>query len=61
MRYLLISCLFIITACTSFNMNESGIRKACRGGVKEYDDGSTNFKCFEKDQEDKKDATEKLK
>lgn len=37
--------ILIFGACTTFNSNESGVRKACKSGVEEYDDGSTSFKC----------------
>jgi hypothetical protein len=45
----LIISLIVITGCTTFNSNENGVRRACRSGVESYDDGSTNFKCFQKE------------
>lgn len=49
MKYLLLIVLLLTCACTTFNLNESGIRKACKGGIKEYNDDSTSFKCFGKE------------
>lgn len=46
---LLVISLLIITGCTTFQKNEDGVRRACRSGVSEYDDGSVNFKCEHKD------------
>ena len=44
----------IFGACTTFNANENGLRRACKSGVAEYDDGSMNFKC----KEDRNERTE---
>ena len=38
-----------LTGCTTFNSNENGVRRACKSGVESYDDGTTNFKCFQKE------------
>lgn len=40
-------CILILGACTTFTTNESGLRRACKSGVSEYDDGNMNFKCKE--------------
>jgi hypothetical protein len=34
-----------MTGCTTFSFNESGLRRACKSGVADYDDGSVNFHC----------------
>lgn len=48
MRYLLLMTFTFSVGCSTFNLNEAGVRKACNSNVKEYDDGSLNFKCFDK-------------
>ncbi len=39
--------VLLFGACTTFNANENGLRRACKSGVAEYDDGSMNFRCKE--------------
>lgn len=39
--------ILLFGACTTFNANENGLRRACKAGIAEYDDGSMNFKCKE--------------
>lgn len=47
MKYVLFTIIMLVTltGCTTFNANEAGIRRACKSGLAEYDDGSTTFKC----------------
>lgn len=42
---ILVVSLIVLSGCTTFSFNESGVRRACKSGVVEYDDGSTTFKC----------------
>jgi hypothetical protein len=46
MRFFLMVVL-LLAACTTFNANENGLRRACRSGVATYDDGSLTFRCKE--------------
>lgn len=50
MKYLFLVALLFSFGCSTFMTNESGVRKACRSGVKKYDDGTTNFECFSKEE-----------
>lgn len=44
--------VLLFGACTTFNANENGLRRACKSGIAEYDDGSMNFRCKEDRNED---------
>lgn len=54
MKYLLIVLLMFLFGCTTFMTNEAGVRKACKSGVKMYDDGTTHFECVTKEKTDDK-------
>lgn len=44
MRYLLL--LVFLTGCaTSFEKNQAGLIRACKNGVKSYDDGTVSLEC----------------
>ena len=45
--------VLLFGACTTFNLEERGLDKACKSGVAQYDNGSTSFKC----KEDKNDTS----
>ena len=49
MKYYILIILLLITACSSFERNESGLRRACKSGVVEYDDGALTFTCQPKE------------
>jgi hypothetical protein len=34
-----------MTGCTTFSYNESGLRRACKSGVKSYSDDTVTFEC----------------
>jgi len=46
---LLFISLMIITGCTTFQSTQDSIRRSCKSGVSEYDDGNVNYKCVHKD------------
>ncbi len=37
-------------ACTTLKVNQFSVSRACKSGVKSYDDGSVNFECFNKNE-----------
>jgi hypothetical protein len=45
---ILLGVVIFLSACTTFNSNENGVRRACKSGVSKYDDGSTTFECDRK-------------
>jgi len=41
-----IAIAWALSGCaTAFERNVSEVRRACKGNVSEYDDGTINFKC----------------
>ncbi len=51
--------VILLSGCTTFNANEAGVRRACRSGLTEYDDGTTVFKCKQKEIYDRRDNNPK--
>jgi uncharacterized protein YceK len=46
MKYLLMALvLVLLSGCSTFFYNEAGVRRACKGGVDNYDDGNMTFSC----------------
>ena len=43
--FIALAIALIFGGCTTFNENENGLRRSCKSGVIEYDDGTTSFKC----------------
>jgi len=37
--------VLLFGACSTLNVNQNAVVKACKNGVSTYDDGSTNFTC----------------
>lgn len=51
MKYFVLIILLLIAACSSLQMNGPEVRKACKSGVLEYDDGTVSFKCDAKEKD----------
>lgn len=46
MRLVIVVLLVIgFVGCTTLSINEGALRRSCKSGVKNYDDGSTSFEC----------------
>lgn len=48
MKFLLVLLILACSACTTFSTNQPYLSRACKAGVKTYDDGNVNFECYDK-------------
>lgn len=44
-KAIILVLILVSLGCTSFNLNESGLRRACKSKVSKYDDGTLTFEC----------------
>lgn len=50
MKYIiLLISLWALVGCGSFQTNSQNVVRACKNGVKNYDDGTVSFACFSKE------------
>jgi hypothetical protein len=43
--FLAFIAVLVFGGCTTFNVNESGVRRSCKSGVFKYSDDTTSFEC----------------
>lgn len=58
---LILLIIFIIMAvgCTTFYQNSTSVNRACKSGIKEYDDGTTNFSCYNQSEKSNSEGVKK--
>lgn len=49
MKYLVLILSLTFFGCGSFQTNAQSVVRACKNGVKNYDDGAVSFACFSKE------------
>lgn len=53
MKLVILLIIFCTSSCTSFKINENGLRRSCQSGINKYDDGQLSFSCYNQNKEDK--------